>query len=82
MPLQDLLPQSSDDTPDTGEIKMDMDPVSPTSKENTGAGIAEDEEDLKDEFCDPDNPVVVKFQDVSAAAYKIKSGIQRTPCQV
>ncbi|XP_033637122.1 L-threonine ammonia-lyase-like [Asterias rubens] len=81
MPLQDLLPQSSDDTPDTGEIKMDMDPVSPTSKENTGAGIAEDEEDLKDEFCDPDNPVVVKFQDVSAAAYKIKSGIQRTPCQ-
>ncbi|XP_071953535.1 L-threonine ammonia-lyase-like [Antedon mediterranea] len=37
--------------------------------------------DLKDELCDPDNPICVKFQDVSAAAYKIKSGIQRTPCQ-
>ena len=41
-----------------------------------------DGEDLRDEFCDPDNPVVVQFQEVSAAAYKIKSGIERTPCQV
>ncbi|KAL4236347.1 hypothetical protein ACF0H5_004734 [Mactra antiquata] len=31
-------------------------------------------------FCDPANPVVVTFQDVSAAAYKIKKGIKKTPC--
>ena len=40
------------------------------------------EEDLKDKFCDPDNPIVVQFQEVSAAAYKIKGGIERTPCNV
>ncbi len=38
--------------------------------------------DLKDEFCDPENPIQVHFQDVSAAAYKIRGGVQRTPCQV
>ncbi|XP_077865591.1 L-threonine ammonia-lyase-like [Saccoglossus kowalevskii] len=38
-------------------------------------------EELRDEFCDAENPVMVRFQDVSAAAYKIKNGIQRTPCQ-
>lgn len=39
------------------------------------------EEDLRDASCDPSNPVVIKFQDVSAAAYKIRNGVQRTPCQ-
>ncbi|XP_064607381.1 L-threonine ammonia-lyase-like isoform X2 [Liolophura sinensis] len=33
-----------------------------------------------DPQCDPDNPVAVKFQEVSAAAFKIKGGIQNTPC--
>ncbi|KAK6165469.1 hypothetical protein SNE40_022393 [Patella caerulea] len=37
---------------------------------------------IKDEFCDPDNPVAIKFQDISAAAYKIKGGIQKTPCTI
>ncbi|XP_071840673.1 L-threonine ammonia-lyase-like isoform X2 [Apostichopus japonicus] len=40
-----------------------------------------DEEEIKDPACDPDNPVKVKFQDVSAAAYKIRNGVQRTSCQ-
>ncbi|KAL8590468.1 hypothetical protein ACOMHN_011681 [Nucella lapillus] len=35
---------------------------------------------LKDEFCDPDNPMAIHFRDISAAAYKIKDGIQQTPC--
>lgn len=35
-----------------------------------------------DPQCDPDNPVVVKFQEVSAAAFKIKGGIQNTQCTV
>lgn len=42
----------------------------------------EEEEVPKDCFCDPDHPVIVQFQDVSAAAYKIKSGIERSPCTV
>ena len=42
----------------------------------------EDDEILKDKFCDPDNPLSVSFHDVSAAAYKIKEGIQKTPCTV
>lgn len=40
------------------------------------------DEDLTDPYCDPENPQVVPFQEVSAAAYKIKSGIERTPCTV
>ncbi|ESO89242.1 hypothetical protein LOTGIDRAFT_183268 [Lottia gigantea] len=38
--------------------------------------------DIKDEFCDPENPKPIKFQDVSAAAFKIKGGIQKTPCTI
>ena len=35
-----------------------------------------------DEMCDPDDPRVSNCQEISAAAYKIKSGILRTPCTV
>uniref|UniRef100_T1JBN4 Serine racemase n=1 Tax=Strigamia maritima TaxID=126957 RepID=T1JBN4_STRMM len=35
-----------------------------------------------DPWCDPDNPVAINFQDISAAAYKIKDGIIRTPCDL
>lgn len=40
------------------------------------------EEDLKDPFCDPANPKRVSFNDISAAAYRIKGGIEYTPCTV
>ncbi|KAK2185848.1 hypothetical protein NP493_221g02035 [Ridgeia piscesae] len=33
-----------------------------------------------DPHCDPDNPRVMQFQEISAAAYKIKDGLPRTPC--
>ncbi|KAK2167691.1 hypothetical protein LSH36_25g05016 [Paralvinella palmiformis] len=42
------------------------------------SGKADD--DYKDQFCDPEHPIVIQFQEVSAAAYKIKGGIERTPC--
>ena len=35
-----------------------------------------------DPHCDPDNPRVMQFQEISAAAYKIKDGLPRTPCTV
>ncbi|XP_045159723.2 L-threonine ammonia-lyase-like [Mercenaria mercenaria] len=42
--------------------------------------IVNSDEVLVDRFCDPKKPQIVTFQDVSAAAYKIKGGIQKTPC--
>ncbi|XP_064626321.1 L-threonine ammonia-lyase-like [Lineus longissimus] len=35
---------------------------------------------IKDDWCDPDEPKTIKFQDISAAAFKIKNGIVRTDC--
>merc|ERR1712042_275384 len=40
----------------------------------------DDEENLKDPWCDPENPKSIKFEDVSAAAYRIKGGITHTSC--
>ncbi|XP_047475151.1 basic proline-rich protein-like isoform X3 [Penaeus chinensis] len=40
----------------------------------------EKDDPLFDPWCDPKNPKVINFQDVSAAAFKIKSGIMNTPC--
>ena len=39
-------------------------------------------DDLIDPFCDPDNPVKIGFQHISAAACKLKGGIENTPCTV
>lgn len=39
-------------------------------------------EDQRDEMCDPENPRVSSFQEISAAAYRIRSGVLRTPCTV
>jgi threonine dehydratase len=41
-----------------------------------------DEADLFDKFSDPDNPVKLQFNDISAAAYRIKGGVEITPCTV
>ncbi|CAF0848659.1 unnamed protein product [Brachionus calyciflorus] len=38
------------------------------------------QDDLIDKFCDPENPVPIKFNDISAAAYRIKGGVEVTPC--
>ena len=46
------------------------------------ASLVTDDKDLKDPYCDADHPVEIKFRDISAAAYKIKGGIQHTPCTV
>jgi threonine dehydratase len=37
---------------------------------------------IKDDWCDPDDPKTIVFQDISAAAFKIKNGIVRTECKV
>ena len=38
--------------------------------------------DLFDQFCDPQKPVKIQFNDISAAAYRIKGSIEQTPCTV
>merc|ERR1712106_544457 len=37
-------------------------------------------QDLKDPWCDPENPRIIRFEDISAAAYRIKDGIVHTSC--
>lgn len=39
-------------------------------------------EEVLDPYCDENNPHVVHFNDVSAAAYKIKGGIEKSPCSL
>ncbi|CAF3582470.1 unnamed protein product [Rotaria sp. Silwood1] len=38
------------------------------------------EEDIYDEWCDPKMPRIVRFEEVAAAAYRIKYGVPKTPC--
>ncbi|CAF0933091.1 unnamed protein product [Didymodactylos carnosus] len=42
--------------------------------------IEASEEDLYDEWCDPKNLRVLKFEEIAAAAYRIKCGVEKTPC--
>ncbi|XP_076440664.1 L-threonine ammonia-lyase-like isoform X2 [Babylonia areolata] len=58
--------------------------VSTNTSEETeeDEGVEIPDQLLKDEFCDPENPVAIHFRDVSAAAYKIKDGVQQTPCSL
>ncbi|XP_055608096.1 L-threonine dehydratase catabolic TdcB-like isoform X2 [Uranotaenia lowii] len=37
-------------------------------------------EEFLDPFCNADNPQIITFQDVTSAAFKIKKGIEYTPC--
>ncbi|XP_048761123.1 L-threonine ammonia-lyase-like [Ostrea edulis] len=52
----------------------------PTPRASTTICNGTNTEDITDPFCDPENPKKILFQDVSAAAYKIKDGIHRSPC--
>ncbi|XP_065088484.1 L-threonine ammonia-lyase-like isoform X2 [Ochlerotatus camptorhynchus] len=37
-------------------------------------------EEFTDPFCNADNPQIITFQDVTSAAFRIKNGIEHTPC--
>lgn len=45
-------------------------------------GTSEQEQEFTDPFCNADNPQIITFQDVTSAAFKIKKGIEYTPCPV
>lgn len=53
----------------------------PTEMMSNG-GTAEQEQEFLDPFCNADNPQIITFQDVTSAAFKIKKGIEYTPCPV
>lgn len=36
----------------------------------------------EDPFCKPDQPTTINFEDITSAAYKIRSGINLTQCIV
>lgn len=48
----------------------------------SNGGTAEQEQEIVDPFCNADNPQIITFQDVTSAAFKIKKGIEYTPCPV
>ncbi|XP_065582889.1 L-threonine ammonia-lyase-like isoform X2 [Artemia franciscana] len=61
-----------------GNLKMKNGGV---NHEENGVKPQETDPDIFfDPACDPENPKVVKYEDVAAAAYKIKSGVINTPC--
>ena len=39
-------------------------------------------DDLCDPWCDERNPRTVQFEQISAADYRIRGGIVKTPCDV
>lgn len=57
------------------EVRLEVKP--PTSSEEDGGPDIPD-----DPWCDDLNPRICNFENISAAAYKIRDGIVRTPCDV
>lgn len=42
----------------------------------------DDDDEIEDPFCNANNPLKITFQDVTSAAFMIKSGVELTPCPV
>ena len=64
-------------------MSMEADhPASPAPGQHAPQTQVTGEDELKDKFCDATSPVTVQFNEVTMAAYKIRGGIERTPCTV
>ncbi|XP_063706175.1 L-threonine ammonia-lyase [Culicoides brevitarsis] len=51
------------------------------SSSPSNISIVPGEEECRDPYCNPEKPVVITFQDVTSAAFKIKGGVEFTPCR-
>ena len=40
------------------------------------------EADMFDTWCDPTKPYILQFEEIAAAANRIKNGVEQTPCSV
>ena len=41
-----------------------------------------DADEIPDPWCEPEKPRIVGFEDITAASFRIRNGIIRTPCDV
>ncbi|KAK0064932.1 L-threonine ammonia-lyase [Biomphalaria pfeifferi] len=64
-----------------GHVENSFDETNDTSDIDEHSNYVEySDEVVLDPFCNPEQPVLVNFNDVSAASFKIKGGIEKTPC--
>merc|ERR1712165_600193 len=61
-----------------GTLRMDTLKIARVNDDVSSTGF--DDEEIKDSWCDPDDPQVIKFEDIAAAAYIIKDGVLKTSC--
>ena len=55
---------------------------SPPKSSEAGSGLAHKLRHLNPVTGESDEPILVGFEDVSAAAYRIRKGVKKTPCEV
>lgn len=44
--------------------------------------LQESEDSIEDPVCNPHRPVKISFEEITSAAYRVRSGILNTPCIV
>ena len=55
---------------------------SPLKSSEAVSGLANKLRHLNPVTGESDEPILVGFEDVSAAAYRIRKGVKKTPCEV
>lgn len=73
--MRDLNRKSNQDN---GHHQFDL--ISGSISDDFESTCHNEEEELTDPFCTEDNPHKITFEDITSAAFKIKCGIQNTPC--
>lgn len=66
----------------TDKDKEQKMPSSPSNLVRVGSGLVNKLALLNPVTGESDEPILVGFEDVSAAAYRIRKGIKKTPCEV
>ena len=68
------------------EKKMSNSPILKPQDSNEGSADESDydseADEIPDPWCDPEHPRIVGFEDITAASFRIRGGIIRTPCDV
>ena len=75
--------ETNDDCEEKTKTSLQADDDGEEKTNTSLQGADGDGEDvLFDKFCDPDNPQIIHFEDVTAASVKTKGAIVQTPCTV
>ncbi|KXJ70483.1 hypothetical protein RP20_CCG023396 [Aedes albopictus] len=72
--IADATPKDKENKPEAVKNSTEM------MTNGDAGGTSEQEQEFTDPFCNADNPQIITFQDVTSAAFKIKKGIEYTPC--